>query len=487
MKTRLITQGKIKNMNWFGAFLMFLMAGILTISLSACGAFVGSPDDDTPQEESSGDDIATSVGTFYSSISPVNSAAPSDSSGASASMKLSFAGDTDKSYNLVNSADSEDDTEVILANGIHITVAKVNIAMIKIKASKEPSAEEKELKKKVHERGKAQDKEEDDELVNELDGGSTASLMAAKDKDKGNSGDSASDTATSSSTDSDTSTSTSTGSSDKAAKDKKKADRKKTEELEYEKEAELDKDTKFTGPYVVDLITGKVTPPLPEVSLTDGTFHRIEFKLKKYRSETEGDPLNGNVLYVEGYYLDEDGEKVTFAVLYNKSENIQIKGDNGFTLEQGLVNNFVIVFDIKQWFAGVDLVKFKTAANERRLERLNEKLADLDVEIAAKVQEKMAKKDAKKAEQAAKKALKIKTRLGISEDVDLIVHSSLSQDSSVRIALKRIKFNIKRKLKMGKKDKDGNIDTSELDVEGVLDEDTADTDDLEFEKEEDEA
>lgn len=462
-------------------FVKVLLSTMLVL-LSSCGSFIGSPDDpkkDAQEVSVDEKNVTSEISDTLAGIEAIPESVPSDSSGSNVAVNLSFLGsDAGEKFSLVSSAEDG----LTLESGIVITVAKLNIAMIKFKADKEESDNEKALKEKMNARSKARDQEEDNDDAEEEaeDDVENASLVDSQAADKGAKPEGKGDVDGAKPEDVDSQKSA--ADDKKLARDGKKADRENQEKADSDDEANIDKSTKVKGPFVVDLLAHTVTPALENIDMKDGTYKRIEFMLKRYRG-TEGDPLNNNSLYVEGYFLDDDGAKVTFAIMYGKTEHIRIAGDSGFKVGEG---SLAMVFDIKAWFKGVDLSGFKDEARSKNAERLNTALTDLestDPNRAARIKERLAGADDRMAQAAAKRDEMIRTKLGIPSTIDLIVHARLSKSQSVRDTLKRIKFNIKNKIKVGKKDKEGRVDTSKSDIKGETDPDTTDVDELEFEKE----
>lgn len=293
--------------------------------------------------------------------------------------------------------------------------------------------------------------------------------------------------------------------------------KKKVERIvaEAKEEAKLDKTVRHAGPFVVDLLTKTVTPSLDTVKLKDGSYKRIEFKLAKHHSKIENDPLNGHVLYVEGYFLDAAGEKVKFAVISDRTEVIQIRGKKGFKLDADNTK-FGIIFRIRKWFEGIQFDGVRKVALEKRLEWAELALSKVDAasaeydkkketfnkflekapdtqqadEIKERLEksfERMDKKvtkvfDAaqKKIEAEIKKVDRFRERHNIPADIQVVFFAG---DPKFKAMFKRLRHNIKTRIRMGHQKDDGSVDTSDVDFSGEIDEDTADAEELEIEKE----
>ncbi len=437
------------------------------------------------------------------------------------------------------------DDGIYLESGVVITSAQVSVCGIGVHVKREVSKKEKELSKKIMEMIKESEKEEeeileeedaaeeelleeDEEEVDEEEAELIASVdkQATVKKDKMAEAKAKAEKGKSAKGEKGQAGKGKAGMAKDKIADAKGKMEKKVKELkakskkQLEKQKDLNKNVRYQGPYVVDLMTHEITPAIKPVELNDGTYKRLGFRLCKHRGK-ETDPLNGHVAYITGYFTDDAGEKVTFVVILEGSQVIRIVSPKGFKLSSG-EDKFALVFDVKKWFKGVDFTKFKTVAMERFFDRVNYKLSkigekhsdydklkkDMDKRLGKidgakfeglqtkmeerkekmmaqkeKAMSKIADAKAKKMMMEAKKQDRIRERLNVAEDIDLIVHPRLSSDPVVRKALKRIRFNIKKRFRMGKKKASGEIDTTGIDVDAELDEDSVEEGEEDMDKE----
>lgn len=119
-------------------------------------------------------------------------------------------------------------------------------------------------------------------------------------------------------------------------------------------EASLDGNLKWKGPYVYDLVNKAVSPEIPAVDLVDGSYRRIEFKIKPNRTLEGTDPLLNNSVYVAGT-VDIAGTPTPFTVSLRIDEEFKLMGTNAFKVDPAVANSLTVAFDPTVWFAGVDL------------------------------------------------------------------------------------------------------------------------------------
>ncbi|MBC7659209.1 MAG: hypothetical protein H7249_05820 [Chitinophagaceae bacterium] len=249
---------------------------------------------------------------------------PSDTTGKTGTVSLNVASSVAAALNLL-ATDAAAPTTRAIGSNIELTYAKFNIAKIRVKATKDQSADEKTLESMENDEEKSSAKEVEVETGDD-DATLTASNKTPKEhKD------------------------------DKAAKIKAKASKlKEGEAAHIEKEVARDKSNKFVGPYVYDAIAGKIEGTAPTVNLADGSYHRVEFQLKRNFSAAEGEAILGNVFAIKGTFL-KAGVKVPFEIDWHIALNFRLAGDSAITVTGGANNAMVISFDLNKWFEGVDL------------------------------------------------------------------------------------------------------------------------------------
>lgn len=255
---------------------------------------------------------------------------PSDSSGVDGDIKLGFASITTAALNLA-------DTPLVVDSNITLTFGKLSIAAIKLKTDKDETAKE-----KTHREGKKK-KEKETTAAFETEAGieSEETTLTAKEK-----------------TAKEKENSQKAKESKEKSKDKVKAAKTKLaakEKEELDAEAESDKNLKFKGPYIYNLLSSSVEgEALPDAKATDGTYKRIEFQLKRNLSVEEDSPLFGSVIALEGTYTV-NGTSKSFVLNHHVSLNLRIAGATGFNIEPSKSNALQIAFDPTKWFTDMDL------------------------------------------------------------------------------------------------------------------------------------
>ncbi|RYZ54731.1 MAG: hypothetical protein EOP07_15465, partial [Proteobacteria bacterium] len=218
---------------------------------------------------------------------------PSDSTGAKGTMNVNFA-----SLNSMGLRLNEDASVVAIGTEIELSYAKFNLAKVRVKALKDLNADEKTLETMESEEEKASVKDF------EKESGDDAATLKAKDgqaeKDR---------------------------KADRAAKIAEKAAKLDAKEkAAIKKESVRDRATKWSGPYVFDAIAGKIEGDLPEISLVDGSYRRVEFQMKRNFTAAQDEAILGNVFAIRGTVL-KGGVKVPFEIDWHVALNFRLSGE----------------------------------------------------------------------------------------------------------------------------------------------------------------
>lgn len=299
---------------------------IFAMLLTACAG--GSPAGDKAKEEDEGTKTLEDDETL-------GDEAPADSTGATGPVTVDFGATSSAALAL----DEVPAAELAVSDSISLSVARFNIAAIKVKASKDPTAKEAEHEKEAV--------AEEAEAVKEVDAVAEAADAALVDKDK--------------------------APEDAAKKDEMKGRREKIaakkgdlaakEKDRLDKHAAKDKGTRFKGPYVYDAVTGVIDGDLPPVDLVDGSYRRVEFQLKRSLDVADDDPLLGNVFYIKGTVTKADDSTVPFEIEWHVAMNFRLKAENPFAVVAGGENKLSIAFDMVKWFDGIDLAAAEADAD----------------------------------------------------------------------------------------------------------------------------
>ena len=130
---------------------------------------------------------------------------------------------------------------------------------------------------------------------------------------------------------------------------------KKLDQELLAKIADKDGSTKYKGPFVYDAIKNTMTPSMPEVTLEEGSYRRIDFRFSRYFSNDSPSNLERKVYRIEGTFRDASDQIRPFVIEDHHSMKLSLSSKDAFVAEPLKLNNVVIEFDVAQWFRGVDL------------------------------------------------------------------------------------------------------------------------------------
>lgn len=122
----------------------------------------------------------------------------------------------------------------------------------------------------------------------------------------------------------------------------------------------------LAGPYVVNLLTQEISPPLPALSLAAGEYSQVELKLDKIEGDEKDeagaaliastDPLFGHSLYMKGTYTGTTAAGAVtdapFELTNDFDETLELFDSNSqsFVVADGAVNSILIAFRLASWF-----------------------------------------------------------------------------------------------------------------------------------------
>lgn len=261
------------------------------------------------------------------SLSLLAACSADDDKSTSGTVNLSIGATTEASLRLMTA-----DT-VSIGDNIVLSYAKFNIAKIKIKAAKEQSEEEAKLEKEEGEKeAVAEDNFEkavgEDEMSAELMKKDPAAAKSGR----------------------------------QTAVKEKRNDLAKAEKEQLEGEVKADESTKFSGPFVFDAIKGAVEGEAVAADVSEGSYSRIEFQLKRNLSATDDEAILGNVFAIKGTYT-KDGSSTPFEIDWHAALNFRLTGDSAFTVSAGENSTMIIDFAIDRWFENIDLSQATVDAN----------------------------------------------------------------------------------------------------------------------------
>ena len=112
----------------------------------------------------------------------------------------------------------------------------------------------------------------------------------------------------------------------------------------YESEYEIE----FEGEFVVDLIDGTSTPDFGISDVFPGRYVELEVELAPILDD-------GNSIFIELTYQPEGSDPVTIQYSCSKYIEIEIENENGFELNEGTLNQILVLFDLDQLLVDLNL------------------------------------------------------------------------------------------------------------------------------------
>ncbi len=317
----------------------YTVALSLLVSLSGCGKKKSDSNDngsDTTTVTSNGGGVGNA-----STAALVSTDKPADSTGATSTLNLGFGTASSSAAALALAAGA---TSLDLGNGIILTDARVSVGAIKIKANKETSADEKAARsaaKQARDASKAETKTSEDALEQQKDDIKKKYEPLAK---------AAVSNAEKEQVEANMKAELALIEQDRATLHAAKDDEVAAHE------AQQDGNVRWVGPYVYDLVANSVAPALPPVDLVDGSYRRIEFKVRPNRAVDATDALLNNAVYIAGKVLL-GGVAIPFTISMPIEEEFKLMGAGAFKVDPTLNNALTIAFDPAGWFSAVDFSK----------------------------------------------------------------------------------------------------------------------------------
>lgn len=308
-----------------------VVASVLSASVVSCGNKSGS--DETSDETATGSVAGSGGGS--TTLNVVSADTPVDSTGSMSTVSLGFGKLTPVSALALNAVSTVD-----VGGGVVLSDARISIGSIKIKANKEQGESEQGLKQTMKDEKKAR------ELAMEADKKLIEQEKEAIEVKYGPQFEGASETEKS------------------VLKEQMKAEKAlievKLAALEAGSEAEMDAleaqrdgNLKWAGPYVYSLIDNSVVPAIPDVTLIDGSYKRIEFKVKPNRTLDGTDALLNNAVYLAGT-ATVNGTATPFTASFRVDEEFKLMGTGALKIDPSVTNALTVAFNPATWFLMVD-------------------------------------------------------------------------------------------------------------------------------------
>ena len=133
------------------------------------------------------------------------------------------------------------------------------------------------------------------------------------------------------------------------------AEREALREAEDEAKEDLEDDSlQWKQSFLYNVVSGVVSPEIPTVEVLDGTYQRIEFKVKPYR-DTSGDSAMLNRSALVSGTAQVAGSPVNFSFATSEDIKFSLKGTGSIVVDGATdVNRIIINFSPSSWFEGID-------------------------------------------------------------------------------------------------------------------------------------
>jgi hypothetical protein len=136
------------------------------------------------------------------------------------------------------------------------------------------------------------------------------------------------------------------------------------DDVNTEEEIDQESEIEYTGPFVVDLLSGLITPELPYIELLPGNYDEIKIKIARIEgdeTDTDGnplvdisDPLYDNSIVLSGTYSgDISAESVidmNVSIKFALDEEFVLSSANGLSIDEAVINEIIVAFRLNRWF-----------------------------------------------------------------------------------------------------------------------------------------
>jgi len=113
---------------------------------------------------------------------------------------------------------------------------------------------------------------------------------------------------------------------------------------------------KFEGQFVVDLIAGTSTPDFGVAEIVPGVYEKIEIKLIPILPDS-------NSVFIAFSFTKTDGDTFQVEFSTKKALKFEIEDDDGFQIDENVLNNILVLVDLDKLLAGIDLSQATVDAN----------------------------------------------------------------------------------------------------------------------------
>ncbi len=128
----------------------------------------------------------------------------------------------------------------------------------------------------------------------------------------------------------------------------------------------------FNGPFVMNFLTGELTPALDTSLLSGASYSQLKIFLAP-EEETADKHLQHRILFIGGYYKTGESKKVPFRITMGTAKTIKADSKEGFALDGELSSKILNLFDFVSWLKAIPFEEGKVEFNEYTISFLNNK------------------------------------------------------------------------------------------------------------------
>lgn len=130
-------------------------------------------------------------------------------------------------------------------------------------------------------------------------------------------------------------------------------------DLPEESNADSTEKVSLDGPFLFDLMTGSVTPPLDSFTLEPGIYKRVDVRLDDSELEdglvTASDPLLDNTMIVEGTFDYDNNPERQFQLILKFNEDIRFEDISGVVVPENESTSIVLSLMVDEWLGNIDI------------------------------------------------------------------------------------------------------------------------------------
>ncbi|MDQ3001766.1 MAG: hypothetical protein M3Y08_10965 [Fibrobacterota bacterium] len=110
-----------------------------------------------------------------------------------------------------------------------------------------------------------------------------------------------------------------------------------------------------SGPFIVNLISGAVTPDIGTISIPAGTYNRVKIHIHHAEGKDTGTtPMGGQTLVAKGTYSMMGGQEMPITLSLRFNEVIHIRSAVGMDLDADKVHTLLMGINLGQWMSNLN-------------------------------------------------------------------------------------------------------------------------------------